>query len=297
MVSSSASLIAVLGTQSIMGPFLNILPNYMYLPLAGTRLLIPFVGGWTLAFELCTSRAHVYIKGLKRESHTMRSLRSSRSNDLASADDVVHTEEPTVLPLGVATITSTPITPDNESSADSVHLSLCAVVRASSLPTHESVDESVSGSVERPLNAKSNRKTSKASKNTKSNKNKSTTKKSAVKKEKLVRFDVSQTRCNSKSPIPASTSMLRCSLCMTWCHVECTGEDNEYVGVWSCRSCRTLWSMTSPHKWTVCSSVYSQYKPERSRSRPKFNNLKLKTANCAPSSTTRNLKIMSWPNS
>ena len=203
---------------------------------------------------ICAQAEHMYMEnasswtalarrrgiGLKRESRTMRSLRSSRSNDLASADDVVHTEEPTILPLGVATITSTPITPENESSADSVHRSLCAEVRASPLPTRESVDESVSGSVEWPPKAKSNRKTPKASKNTKSNKNKSTTKKSAVKKEKLVRFDVSHTRCNSKCPIPASTSMIRYSLCMTWYHVECTGEDTEYVGVWSCRSCRTL---------------------------------------------------------
>ena len=57
--------------------------------------------------------------GLKRESCTMRSLRSSRSNDLASADDVVYTRDQTSsLPLGVATITSTPITPDNELPVD-----------------------------------------------------------------------------------------------------------------------------------------------------------------------------------
>ena len=34
--------------------------------------------------------------------------------------------------------------------------------------------------------------------------------------------------------------MIRCSLCMSWFHVECTGEDTQYQGVWCCNSCRTL---------------------------------------------------------
>ena len=34
--------------------------------------------------------------------------------------------------------------------------------------------------------------------------------------------------------------MIRCSLCVSWFHVECTGEDTQYQGVWCCNSCRTL---------------------------------------------------------
>ena len=176
--------------------------------------------------------------GLKCESCTMRSLRPSRSSDLASADNVVYTKKLTSLPLGVANITSTPITPNNELSADLVHLSSSAEVQASSLPTHDNTDGSVSDSIEQPPNTKSNHKTPKASKNIKPNKNKFTTKKSAVKKEKFVWSDLSHTRCNSKCPIPASASMIRCSLCMTRYRVESTGEDTKYVSVWSCRSCR-----------------------------------------------------------
>ena len=199
--------------------------------------------------------------GLKRESRTMRSLRSYRSNDLASADDVVHTKEPTIHPLGVASITATPITPDNESSADSVHLSLCADVRASSLPTRESVDESVSGSVKRPPNVKSNLKMPKASKNITSNI--CTTKKSEVKKEKLVRFDVSHTRCNSHQP--AWYAAPSAWLGIMWNALART-PNTSVSGVAGRVVLYPPRSMTSPHKWIVCSSVYSQYKPERSRS-------------------------------
>ena len=34
--------------------------------------------------------------------------------------------------------------------------------------------------------------------------------------------------------------MIRCSLCVSWFHVECTGEDTQCQGVWCCNSCRTL---------------------------------------------------------
>ena len=38
----------------------------------------------------------------------------------------------------------------------------------------------------------------------------------------------------------AESSMIRCSLCMTWIHISCSGEHAKYVGVWTCKNCRRL---------------------------------------------------------
>ena len=46
--------------------------------------------------------------------------------------------------------------------------------------------------------------------------------------------------CTSKCKVTNQMNMIRCSLCMTWYHVECAGEDSDYQGVWCCNSCRIL---------------------------------------------------------
>ena len=38
----------------------------------------------------------------------------------------------------------------------------------------------------------------------------------------------------------AAPNMIRCSLCMTWIHISCSGEHAKYVGVWTCKTCRRL---------------------------------------------------------
>ena len=37
-----------------------------------------------------------------------------------------------------------------------------------------------------------------------------------------------------------SSAMIRCSLCMAWHHLVCVGEDDGYMGVWTCMQCRNL---------------------------------------------------------
>ena len=34
--------------------------------------------------------------------------------------------------------------------------------------------------------------------------------------------------------------MIRCSLCMSWYHTICVGEDTKYIGVWTCGDCRNI---------------------------------------------------------
>ena len=34
--------------------------------------------------------------------------------------------------------------------------------------------------------------------------------------------------------------MIRCSLCMNWVHISCSGENAKYIGVWTCIHCRKL---------------------------------------------------------
>ena len=55
-----------------------------------------------------------------------------------------------------------------------------------------------------------------------------------------MKFDLSERHCYSKCKVSTSTDMIRCSLCVVWFHVDCTGEDTHYQGVWCCHSCRTL---------------------------------------------------------
>ena len=62
----------------------------------------------------------------------------------------------------------------------------------------------------------------------------------AKKKKKCVKFKLSDNHCDSKYTISGSDNMIRCSLCMSWFHVECTGEDTQYQGIWCCNSCRTV---------------------------------------------------------
>ena len=47
-----------------------------------------------------------------------------------------------------------------------------------------------------------------------------------------------QPGCNVTSK--EASDMIRCSLCMSWYHNVCVGEDRRYVGVWTCVSCRRL---------------------------------------------------------
>ena len=42
--------------------------------------------------------------------------------------------------------------------------------------------------------------------------------------------------------------MIRCSLCMKWFHILCSGEEATYNGVWSCISCRKVPSLLSDLK-------------------------------------------------
>ena len=48
--------------------------------------------------------------------------------------------------------------------------------------------------------------------------------------------------CKDTCEMPAVTTepMIRCTLCMTWHHNTCVGEASEYVGAWTCDTCRTL---------------------------------------------------------
>ena len=38
----------------------------------------------------------------------------------------------------------------------------------------------------------------------------------------------------------ADADMIRCSLCMIWVHMACSGEDSNYQGAWTCKNCRTI---------------------------------------------------------
>ena len=42
---------------------------------------------------------------------------------------------------------------------------------------------------------------------------------------------------------PASGDMIRCTLCMLWVHVSCSGEEKNYAGAWTCKACRSVPSM------------------------------------------------------
>ena len=42
---------------------------------------------------------------------------------------------------------------------------------------------------------------------------------------------------------PASGDMIRCTLCMLWVHVSCSGEEKNYAGAWTCKTCRSVPSM------------------------------------------------------
>ena len=49
------------------------------------------------------------------------------------------------------------------------------------------------------------------------------------------------TSCSLKDT--ENSDMIRCSVCMSWFHIVCTGEDLKYVGVWACSDCRKLPSL------------------------------------------------------
>ena len=48
-----------------------------------------------------------------------------------------------------------------------------------------------------------------------------------------------------------SSDMIRCSLCMTWIHISCSGEKTAYVGAWTCMHCRRVPLLLSELKCEV----------------------------------------------
>ena len=197
-----------------------------------------------------TASARRHGIGLKRErrpTRHSRSMRSSRLDDLSSPNDLLaHTselEDPPLLEIpGTSTATRSPPGVERSSSpaavgigppAGTVHMS-CEAEDTSSigdpLPTTEgtvtAMHSDQATAVEAPM----------ISKKTKCPKKKTATKK----KKKTVKFDLSERHCYSKCKVSTSTDMIRCSLCMVWFHVEYTGKDTHYQGVWCCHSCRTL---------------------------------------------------------
>ena len=183
--------------------------------------------------------------GLKREERPIRhsrSLRSSRSDDLSSPNDLGHTsvlgDPPMVDVPGTPSATCSPPGDKRPSRATlgigppagTVHMSCDITSVGDPSPTTE-------GSVTpMPSDQSTEIEAPKTPKKTKGPKKKTATRK----KKKSVKFDLSERHGYSKCKVSTSTDMIRCSLCMVWLHVECTGEDTHYQGVWCCHSCRTL---------------------------------------------------------
>ena len=85
-----------------------------------------------------------------------------------------------------------------------------------------------------------------------------------------------------------AADMIRCSLCMNWVHMACSGEDSKYHGAWTCKHCRTIPSVITTlqtqlsnletHVKDVCKNNRDLNK-EISLLRTENGNLKQKVAN------------------
>ena len=215
-----------------------------------------------------TALARRWGIGLKREGRNTRqtrSLRSTRSNDLAQAslalpsNDLSEKQEsgtsPPLYSNGV-TLTDAPLSP-----SPTPHTALAAITAAVPVPhalqspctdlevtTGVTVGEETlsatsacADSTVHPVQSQNAKPTSKVSSKTKRPK-----KKNSSKTKKTVLFCLPEKSTNGHGCSPecnlsdTCSNMIRCSLCMAWYHIECAGEDASYNGVWCCNSCRTL---------------------------------------------------------
>ena len=199
-------------------------------------------GVWTALAR----RPGIGLKHEGRPTRHSRSTRSSRSDDLSSADDLGHTPQ-LVDPPPPETSDASPATHcaqgDNRSPSpvsyieSPVHLA-CDANDATSVADLSPTQEGSSSTTHAGQSTEGGPVTCapKTHKKPKCPKKKV----AAKKKKKSVKFNLSDNHCDSKCTISGSDNMIRCSLCMSWFHVECTGEDAQYQGVWCCNSCRTL---------------------------------------------------------
>ena len=166
-------------------------------------------------------------------------MRSSRSDDISNPTDLAHTSvlldvsgTSPAMPSRVQAGDTPLLLPASgiEPTAESVQLT-CDAEDTTSVANSSPIQEGIVHPGE-----SMEVKVPKTSKTTKCPKKKTAVKK----KEKIVKFDLSDIHCYPKCKVSKPTDMIRCSLCMTWIHVECTGEDTNYQGVWCCHLCRTL---------------------------------------------------------
>ena len=72
----------------------------------------------------------------------------------------------------------------------------------------------------------------------------------------------------------ADPNMIRCSICMIWIHISCSGEDQRYMGAWTCKNCRNIPSVITTLQ-TKLTSLETFVKSTCSNNQDLVNEIKL----------------------
>ena len=173
---------------------------------------------------------------------------SSISDATVSTAPVSSISDPTVSTVPVssisdATVSTVPVSSISDPTVSTVPVSSISDATVSTVPVSSLSDDTASTvPVSSTVSTHGGTGNSKASKkkHQKGNQKKSKTKPRPKKVFNSIDADVKY--CKDTCDIPAliSEPMIRCTLCMTWHHILCTGEDSDYVGAWTCDICRTL---------------------------------------------------------